>query len=57
MTRSSEKVKFRIEFTSNTRMKNSPFFRGIAVWDILPKHVQEIDSKIEFKQVIKSHMV
>ena len=57
MTRSSEKVKFKTEFTSITRVQNSPFYRGIAVWDTLPKHVQKLDSKIEFKRAIKSHMV
>ena len=53
VTRSSTKLKFEVEFTSLTRVQNSPLYRGVALWDTLPDHIQKARSKYEFKRAIK----
>ena len=54
VTRSSEKVKFITEFTSITRVQISPLYRGIMLWDKLPKDIQTLGSKIDFKRAINN---
>ena len=54
VTRRSEKVKFTSEFTSIARVQTSPLYRGIALWDKLPKNIQKLDLKIDFKRAIKN---
>ena len=52
-TRSSSKIKFRHDFTSITRVLNSPLYRGIALWDNLPALSQKTKTKSDFKKYIR----
>ena len=52
ITRSHYKVKFVSDFTMKTRVQTSPLYRGIGIWDKLPKEIQKLDSKIEFKRAV-----
>ena len=54
ITRSHYKVKFVSDFTMKTRVQTSPLYRGIGLWDKLPKEIQKLDSKIDFKRAVKN---
>ena len=45
ITRSSNKVKFEVKFTSITRVQRSPLNRGVTLWNMLPGSVQKLDLK------------
>ena len=53
VTRGPKKVKLISDFTSITRVHNSPLYRGIAVWDKLSEDIQRSDTKLQFKCAIK----
>ena len=42
ITRSSKKVKFDIDSTNITRVQNSPLYRGISLWNLLPEYISII---------------
>ena len=54
-TRSSTKVKFDIDFTSITRVQNSPLYRGVTLWNSLSEHAQKSGLKYVFKGAIKCY--
>ena len=48
--RNSNKIKFKIKNTKLTMVQNSPFYRGVTLWDRLPEEVQKATTKVKFKQ-------
>ena len=53
--RSTTKVKLKNDFTSKTKVFNSPLYRGIRLWDSLPSNVQKERNKYIFKHRISLH--
>ena len=54
--RSNLKVKFKIKTTKLTKVQNSPYYRGVTLWDRLPSGVQKATTKVKFKQGIKNFL-
>ena len=48
--RSMDKVKLKNDFTSKTKVFNSPLYRGIRLWDKLPADLQKEKDKNIFKR-------
>ena len=46
------KIKFNSEVTKLTRVMNSPYYRGIKLWDRLAEEVQKATTKVKFKILI-----
>ena len=53
--RSTTKVKMKNDFTSKTKVFNSPLYRGIRLWDSLPPTLQKEENKYVFKHKIALH--
>ena len=53
--RSTRKVKMKKDFTSKTRVYNSPLYRGLRLWDSLPENIQKETDKASFKKRIATH--
>ena len=53
--RSTTKVKMKNDFTSKTKVFNSPLYRGIRLWDSLPSSIQKEENKYAFKRKISLH--
>ena len=53
--RSATKVKIKNDFTSETKVFNSPLYRGIRLWDTLPTDLQSEKDKYVFKNKILLH--
>ena len=53
--RSSKKVKLKSSFTRLTKVKKSPMYRGLELWDQLPEKLQKEPSKLLFKREIKKY--
>ena len=51
--RSTGKIKMKSDFTSKTKVFNSPFYRGL--WDSLPANLQKAEDKYSFKKKISSY--
>ena len=52
---SSNKVKMKSQFTRLTKVKKSPFYIGIELWDKLPHEFQNEPSRIKFKSELKRY--
>ena len=52
--RSRNKVKFKQNFTDKTKVLNSPFYRGMYLWNQLPACVQNIEEISCFKVNIRA---
>ena len=52
---SSKKVKLKSAFTRLTKVKKSPMYRGLELWDQLPEKLQKEPSKLLFKREIKKY--
>ena len=55
--RSSKNVKLNHKFTRLTKIQQSPYYRGLHLWDELPQEMQKIDTKHEFKNRIKGYIL
>ena len=54
--RSKQKVHMKKDFTSKTKVLNSPLYRGLKLWDTLPSVMQkEKDNRI-FKKKLATHI-
>ena len=53
--RSSRNVKMNRKFTRLSKIQKSPYYRGLSPWDKLPKELQLVESRQEFKCCIRSH--
>ena len=51
--RSSGNVK--MKFTRLTKIQKSPYYRGLSLWDGLPKELQLVESRQVFKERIKKY--
>ena len=55
--RSANTVKLHHKFTRLTKIQRTPYYRGFALWDQLPKEYQTLKTKREFKCIIKKYNV
>ena len=53
MLRSTRKVKMKKDFTSKTRVYNSPLYRGTLLWDSLPENIQK---ETDIKPLLKREL-
>ena len=51
--RSKNKVKLKSDFTTKTKVQNSPLYRGILLWNKLPDKIQLIGTVPEFKSILR----
>ena len=51
--RSKKKVMLKYNFSNLTKLHNSPFYRGVNIWNTLPESIQKCQSKNEFKKMVK----
>ena len=50
---SSKKVQLKNNFSSLTKLHNSPYFRGLKLWDSLPENDQKAENTQIFKSEVK----
>ena len=53
--RSSGNVKMNHKFTRLTKIQKSPYYRGLSLWDSLPKELQLVESRKVFEDRIKNY--
>ena len=53
--RSKKKIHMRKDFTSKTKVLNSPLYRGIKLWDSLPSDLQKEKDLRTFKKRLTTH--
>ena len=53
--RSNNTIKMHHKFTKITKIQKSPYYRGLALWDKLPKEYQTLKTKDKFKCIIKRY--
>ena len=53
--RSCDKIKLKCNFTRITKIQKSPFYRGVSLWDSLPKELQKEQSRKTFKNIINQY--
>ena len=51
--RNRGKIKFKVPYTTLTKVQNSPFYRGAKLWERLPEGVQKATTKVKFKTMIR----
>ena len=52
-TRAARREHFYVERYNNIKYKNSPFYKGAELWDLLPLYITESESIFQFKQKLK----
>ena len=52
--RSTKKVKMKYNFSKLTKLHNSPYYRGVKLWNSLPVDIQVCTVKSEFKQTVRA---
>ena len=52
---SANKVKIKKVFTNKTKVFNSPFYRGLRLWDSLPPAIQKEENKYVFKKKVSTY--
>ena len=50
--RSNDKVKLKSKFTRISKIKRSPYYRGISLWNKLPQSMQCEQDKTRFKKAV-----
>ena len=55
--RSNRKKMLKYDFSNLTKLHNSPYYRGVKVWNKLPHELQSCKSKTEFKKLVKNYTV
>ena len=53
VTRQSLKLNLKQYKLHNKKYINSPYIHGKCIWDRLPRDIQHLESKFEFKEKIK----
>ena len=53
--RSANKIKLKSDFTSKTRVHNSPLYRGLRLWNSQPVDMQHEKDKFKFKKKLSLH--
>ena len=51
--RNRGKIKFKVPYTTLTKVQKNPFYRGVKLWERLPGGVQKATTKLKFKAMIK----
>ena len=51
--RNRGKIKFKVPYTTLTKVQNSLFYRGAKLWERLPEGVQKATTKVKFKTMIR----
>ena len=52
-TRAARREHFYVEGYNNIKYKNSPFYKGAELWDLLPLYITESETVFQFKQKLK----
>ena len=55
--RSNKKLQLKSKFSNLTKLHNSPYYRGVKVWNSLPYDVQTCKNRVEFKKMVKNLIV
>ena len=55
--RSDNKTGMKYNFSSLTKLHNSPYYRGVKLWNTLPAHVQRCNVRYEFKKELRKMYV
>ena len=50
--RNNSKIKFKTRTTKLTKVANSPYYRGVRLWDRLNESTQKATTEVKFKQLI-----
>ena len=50
--RSTIKVKMKYKFSRPTKLHNSPYYRGVMLWNKMPANIQTCKVKLEFKKLV-----
>ena len=45
-------VKMKYNFSNLTKLHNSPFYRGVKLWNKLPEKIQKCNVKREFRKLV-----
>ena len=53
-TRAANRDQFYVEQYSNCKYKNSPFYKGVEIWKMLPDDLVASDTQMKFKLALKS---
>ena len=53
--RSAKKVKMKSDFTSKSKVFNSPLYRGLKFWNSLPSDIQNEKDTTNFKKKLAKH--
>ena len=56
-TRGVDRYRFHTERCNNNKYKNSPYYRGSKMWDLLLKSTTDCDTLFEFKMVVKKFKI
>ena len=48
----NSKIKFKTRITKLTKVANSPYYRGVRLWDRLNESTQKATTKVKFNQLI-----
>ena len=51
--RNRNKIKFYVPTTKLTKVMNSPYYRGVRLWDMLSEDVQRATTKFKFKRLLR----
>ena len=54
--RNNNKLKFKIQTTKLTKVQNSPYFRGVSLWDPFPEEAQRATTKVKFKNLLNKNL-
>ena len=52
--RSRKKVNLKYKFSDLTKLHNSPFYRGVKLWNTLPAEIQNCNERSVFKKRLKN---
>ena len=53
-TRAADRIQFHVERYNNCKYKNSPSYKGLELWKLLPGEIAASDSIFQFKHALKS---
>ena len=52
--RSNKKALMKYNFSNLTKLHESPFYRGVKLWNKLPENVQKCKQRDKFKKMVKN---
>ena len=57
IVRSDKKLNLKTKFSNLSKLHNSPFYRGVRLWNRLSCEMQKCESSSEFKKMLKNIIV